>query len=91
QYLIWKGEIQMTVLEIVLTIIMLLIAVGLVVVISMQESAQQGAGTLYGGTSDLLGKNQSKSKEQKLVRYTKILGIALVVLSIGMVLLQKLG
>ena len=81
----------MAVLEIALTIIMLLISIALVVVISMQESAQQGAGTLYGGTSDLLGKNQSKSKEQKLVLYTKILGIALVVLSVGMMLLQKRG
>ena len=81
----------MAVLEIVLTIVMLLISIALVIVISMQESAQQGAGTLYGGTSDLLSKNQSRSKEQKLVLYTKILGIALVVLSVGMVLLQKIG
>ena len=77
--------------EIALTIIMLLVSIALVVVISMQESAQQGAGTLYGGTSDLLGKSQSKSREQKLISYTRIGGIALVVLSVAMVLLQKLG
>lgn len=77
--------------EIALTIIMLLVSIALVVVISMQESAQQGAGTLYGGTGDLLGKSQSKSREQKLISYTRIGGIALVVLSVAMVLLQKLG
>ena len=78
-------------IEIALTILMLLISVALVVVVSMQESAQQGAGALYGGTSDLLGKNQAKSKEQKLISYTRICGGALVVISIVMVLLQKLG
>jgi len=57
----------------------------------MQESAQQGAGTLYGGTTDLLGKNQSKSKEQKLVSYTRILGVALVVIAVVMMLVQKIG
>ena len=81
----------MVAVEIILTIIMFLVSVALVVVITMQESAQQGAGTLYGGTTDLLGKNQAKSKEQKLISLTRIGAIALVVLSIGMMLLQKLG
>ena len=78
-------------LEVILTIVMLLLSVALVVVISMQESSQQGAGTLYGGTSDLLSKSQSKSKEEKLVMYTRIGGVALVIVSIGMALLQKLA
>jgi len=77
--------------EIILTILLFLVAVALVVVITMQESAQQGAGTLYGGTTDLLGKNQSKSKEQKLVSYTRILGVALVVIAVVMMLVQKIG
>ena len=81
----------MVAVEIILTIIMFLVSIALVVVITMQESAQQGAGALYGGTTDLLGKNQAKSKEQKLISLTRIGAIALVVLSVGMMLLQKLG
>ena len=81
----------MVAVEIILTILLFLVAVALVVVITMQESAQQGAGTLYGGTTDLLGKNQSKSKEQKLVSYTRILGVALVVIAVVMMLVQKIG
>jgi len=77
--------------EIILTILLFLVAVALVVVITMQESAQQGAGALYGGTTDLLGKNQSKSKEQKLVSYTRILGVALIVIAVVMMLVQKIG
>ena len=81
----------MVAVEIILTILLFLVAVALVVVITMQESAQQGAGALYGGTTDLLGKNQSKSKEQKLVSYTRILGGALVVIAVVMMLVQKIG
>ncbi len=81
----------MVAVEIILTILLFLVAVALVVVITMQESAQQGAGALYGGTTDLLGKNQSKSKEQKLVSYTRILGVALVVIAVVMMLVQKIG
>ncbi|MBP3371743.1 MAG: preprotein translocase subunit SecG [Clostridia bacterium] len=81
----------MVAVEIILTILLFLVAVALVVVITMQESAQQGAGALYGGTTDLLGKNQSKSKEQKLVSYTRILGVALIVIAIVMMLVQKIG
>ena len=81
----------MVAVEIILTILLFLVAVALVVVITMQESAQQGAGTLYGGTTDLLGKNQSKSKEQKLVSYTRILGVALIVIAVVMMLVQKIG
>ena len=81
----------MVAVEIILTILLFLVAVALVVVITMQESAQQGAGTLYGGTTDLLGKNQSKSKEQKLVSYTRILGVVLIVIAVVMMLVQKIG
>lgn len=81
----------MVAVEIILTILLFLVAVALVVVVTMQESAQQGAGSLYGGTSDLLGKNQAKSKEQKFIQLTRILGIALVVISVGMMLVQKIG
>lgn len=81
----------MVAVEIILTILLFLVAVALVVVITMQESAQQGAGALYGGTTDLLGKNQSKSKEQKLVSYTRILGVALIVIAVVMMLVQKIG
>ena len=81
----------MVAVEIILTIIMFLVSVALVVVITMQESAQQGAGSLYGGTTDLLGKNQAKSKEQKLISLTRIFGIALAVISVLMMLVQKLG
>ena len=51
-------------IEIALTILMLLISVALVVVVSMQESAQQGAGALYGGTSDLLGKIRPRARNR---------------------------
>ena len=81
----------MVAVEIILTILLFLVAVALVVVITMQESAQQGAGALYGGTTDLLGKNQTKSKEQKLISFTRIFAIALVVISVLMMLVQKIG
>ena len=81
----------MVAVEIILTILLFLVSVALVVVITMQESAQQGAGSLYGGTTDLLGKNQAKSKEQKLVSLTRILGVVIAVLSVIMMLVQKLG
>ena len=81
----------MVAVEIILLVLMFFVSVALIVVVTMQESAQQGAGTLYGGTTDLLGKNQTKSKEQKLISFTRIFAIALVVISVLMMLVQKIG
>nr|WP_162990819.1 preprotein translocase subunit SecG [Maliibacterium massiliense] len=83
---------MLTVIEIIATVLLALISIALIVVVMMQDSASDGIGALGGSTSDtFMNRSQTKSRQQRLVMYTRIGGIALVVLSIAMVLMQKFG
>jgi protein translocase SecG subunit len=79
----------MQVLKVVLYIIMTLSAVGLIIVILLQPG-QSGAGALTGETEAAYAKNKTRSKEQRLAKYTKIVAAVMFVLSFTIALLEKL-
>lgn len=70
--------------EIVLGIVLIITSIALVVVVLFQEGRQAGlSGAIAGGAETFLGKNKSKTIEQKLVKITKILAGVFFVLSLG--------
>lgn len=70
-------------LEIILGIILALLALGLVIVIAMQQSKKGGLGSIMGGSSDsYYGRNKARSKENVLKKLTVIFAVALAVLAL---------
>ena len=70
--------------EIVLGIVLIITSIALVAVVLFQEGRQAGlSGAIAGGAETFLGKNKSKTIEQKLVKITKILAGVFFVLSLG--------
>ncbi len=69
--------------RIFLSIIFILVCIALTVIVLAQEGKDAGLGALGGGQSDTYwGKNKSRSMEGNLVRFTKYLAIAFIVLAI---------
>ena len=74
--------------EIVLSIVLIFTSIALVAIVLLQEGRQAGlSGAIAGGAETFLGKNKSKTIEQKLVKITKILAGVFFVLSLGATLL----
>lgn len=70
--------------EIVLGIVLIITSIALVAVVLFQEGRQAGlSGAIAGGAETFLGKNKSKTIEQKLVVITKVLAGIFFVLSLG--------
>ncbi|MBQ8971809.1 MAG: preprotein translocase subunit SecG [Clostridia bacterium] len=69
-------------LSVVINIVLILISIGLIVAVLMQEGQRQGLGAIGGGAETFFGKNKANSVEGKLKRYTKILAAAFIVLAI---------
>ncbi len=74
--------------EIVLGIVLIVTSIALIAIVLLQEGRQAGlSGAIAGGAETFLGKNKSKTIEQKLVKITKVLAGAFFVLSLGSTLL----
>ena len=70
--------------EIVLGIVLIVTSIALVTIVLFQEGRSAGlSGAIAGGAETFLGKNKSKTIEQKLVKITKILAGVFFVLSLG--------
>ena len=71
----------MGVLKIILTIIFILISIALTVIILMQEGKAEGLGAIAGVADTYWGKNKGRSVEGMLVKGTKVLVVAFIVLA----------
>ena len=69
-------------MKIFLTIIFLLVCVGLTVIVLMQEGKAAGLGSIGGIGDSYWGKNKSRSMEGNLVRFTKFLAAAFLVIAL---------
>ena len=70
--------------EIVLGIVLIITSIALIAIVLLQEGRSAGlSGAIAGGAETFLGKNKSKTIEQKLVGITKILATVFFVLSLG--------
>ena len=70
--------------EIVLGIVLIVTSIALIAIVLLQEGRSAGlSGAIAGGAETFLGKNKSKTIEQKLVNITKVLASIFFVLSLG--------
>lgn len=72
----------MAVLRTVLTIILIIVSVAFSAIVLMQEGKSAGLGSISGAAETFWSKNKGRSMEGKLVKITRILGIAFLVLSV---------
>ena len=69
-------------LKIILTILFIIVCIALIVLVLMQEGKSAGLGSISGAAETYWGKNKGRSMEGTLVRLTKILAVAFIVLAI---------
>ncbi|MCD8381278.1 MAG: preprotein translocase subunit SecG [Lachnospiraceae bacterium] len=69
-------------LRIFLTVIFIIICIALVVLVLMQEGKSAGLGAISGAAETYWGKNKGRSMEATLVRITKILAVAFMLLAV---------
>ena len=72
----------MAVLRIIVTIVFILICIALTVLVLMQEGKASGLGAISGMAETYWGKNKGRSMEGTLVRLTKILAAAFILLAV---------
>ncbi|WP_066714083.1 preprotein translocase subunit SecG [Clostridium sp. Marseille-P299] len=73
----------MEILRVLVTVVYVLICIGLVVVVLMQEGKSAGLSGAINGVADTYwGKNKGRSMEGALVKVTKILAALFIVLSV---------
>jgi len=72
----------MAALRIVLMIILILVSIVFTVIVLMQEGKSAGLGAISGAAETYWGKNKGRSMEGALVKITKFLGIAFMLLAI---------
>lgn len=69
-------------LRIVLTIIFIIVCVALATIVLLQEGKSAGLGAISGAAETYWGKNKGRSMEGKLVKITRYLAIAFIVLAV---------
>ena len=71
----------MEALRIILTIVFIIICIALVAIVLLQEGKSAGLGAIAGGAETYWGKNKGRSMEGTLVKITKYLVIAFIVIA----------
>lgn len=72
----------MEVLRIILTIVFILVSIALTVLVLMQEGKSAGLGAISGAAETYWGKNKGRSMEGLLVKITKYLAVAFILLAV---------
>lgn len=72
----------MGVLRIILQVIFILVCIALAAIVLMQEGKTQGLGAIGGVAESYWGKNKGRSMEGALVKITKYLVIAFIVIAV---------
>ena len=72
----------MGVLRAILTVLFILDCIALVIVVLMQEGKAAGLGAISGAAETYWGKNKGRSMEGMLVKLTKILAVAFILLAV---------
>ena len=72
----------MEVLKIVLTVVYIIVSIALVILVLMQEGKRAGLGSISGAAETYWGKNKGRSMDGMLVKITKWLAVAFILLSV---------
>ena len=79
----------MGVWEIIVSALLILMSIGIIVVISLQEGNQQGVGVVTGGADTFFSKNKARSIDAFLSRWTKFFAAGFVVCVIVLNVLSR--
>lgn len=70
--------------EIIFGVVLIILSILLVVLVLLQEGNSKGlSGAIAGGADTFFGKNKGRTIEAKLVKLTKIIGIAFFVIALA--------
>ena len=70
--------------EIIFGVVLIVLSICLVILVLLQEGNQKGlSGAIAGGADTFFGKNKGRTIEAKLVKLTKIIGVAFFVLAMA--------
>lgn len=72
----------MEVLRVILTVLFILICIALSAIVLLQEGKSAGLGAISGAAESYWGKNKGRSMEGALVKITRYLVIAFIVIAI---------
>ncbi|MGI6193145.1 MAG: preprotein translocase subunit SecG [Christensenellales bacterium] len=77
----------------IINIVLVLGALAVIGLVIMQKGVEGGGlGSVFGGSTDnFFGKNKGKTAGSKMKLYTKILGVAIGVLSVALCLIIKIA
>ena len=81
----------MGVLGIVLGVVLGIVSIAIIVVIILQEGNQQGIGVVTGAADSYFSKNQARSSEACLSRWTKVFAAVFVLFVIALNVLSYFG
>ncbi len=73
---------QMGALRVILTLLFILVCIVLSAIVLMQEGKSAGLGAISGMAETYWGKNKGRSMEGMLIKYTRYLAIAFMVLAV---------
>ena len=79
----------MTTLKIIIGIVYLLVCIGLVILVLLQESKSEGVGAITGGTDTFFGKGKTNTREGMLNKLTVVLSIFFAIIAIVFGVLMK--
>ena len=83
---------EMAVVELIMGILLLVLSLGLVVAVMLQSGKDKKlSGAIAGGADTFLSKNKAKTVEAKLALITKISAAVFVVLSLALLVVNKLA
>ena len=74
----------MGVWQIVLGVGLALFSVAIIIVVLLQEGHQAGLGAITGGADTFLAKNQARTVDAFLARWTKVIAVGFFLLVIGL-------
>ena len=70
--------------EIIFGVVLIILSISLVILVLLQEGNSKGlSGAIAGGADTFFGKNKGRTIEAKLVKLTKVIGIAFFVLAMA--------
>ena len=71
----------MEILRTILTIVFIIVCIALIVIVLLQEGKAAGLGAIAGGAETYWGKNKGRSMEGTLVKATKFLVAAFIIIA----------
>jgi preprotein translocase subunit SecG len=77
-----KGESKMAVLRTVLTVVFIIICIVISAIVLLQEGKSAGLGAISGAAESYWGKNKGRSMEGALVKITRWLTVAFLLIAI---------